>query len=92
MDAFFRVIALANLKTRVTFLQLQLLVMVGFTASLMTAGLKLWMLCFDLQMPKLSKPGAELSLAIILCLLSGIFTEWLGISAIFGAFLMGVTG
>ena len=86
------VIALANLKTESHFGALTvLLIMVGFTIFLMTAGLKIVDALFRFANTKLSKPGAELSLAIILCLLSGIFTEWLGIKAIFGAFLMGVT-
>lgn len=34
-------------------------------------------------------PGGELSFAIVLALLGAAFTEWIGIHAIFGAFLVG---
>lgn len=86
------VIALANLPGESHFNAITvLLTMVGFTAFLMTVGVKMVDKLFRFANSRLSRPGAELSLAIILCLLSGIFTEWLGIKAIFGAFLMGVT-
>ncbi|MDN3668603.1 cation:proton antiporter [Echinicola jeungdonensis] len=39
---------------------------------------------------KLAWPGGVLSISIVACFLAGAFTEWLGIHAIFGAFLMGV--
>ncbi|WP_114751221.1 cation:proton antiporter [Pleomorphovibrio marinus] len=39
---------------------------------------------------KLAWPGGVLSLSIALCFLAAAFTEWLGIHAIFGAFLFGV--
>ncbi len=39
---------------------------------------------------KMAWPGGVLSLSIVACFLAGAFTEWLGIHAIFGAFLMGV--
>ncbi len=35
-------------------------------------------------------PGGELSFALILALLGAAFTEWIGIHAIFGSFLVGV--
>ena len=86
------VIAIANLKSDNNFSAITvLLIMICFTAFLVTVGVKIVDRLFRFANGKLSKPGAELSLAIILCLLSGIFTEWLGIKAIFGAFLMGVT-
>lgn len=39
---------------------------------------------------KLAWPGGVLSLSMAFCFLSAAFTEWLGIHAIFGAFLLGV--
>lgn len=86
------VIAIANLKAESHFNAITvLLTMIGITGFLMTVGVKLTDRIFRFANTKLSKPGAELSIAILLCLLGGIFTEWLGIKAIFGAFLMGVT-
>lgn len=34
--------------------------------------------------------GGTITIAVCLCLLSAVFTEWLGVRGIFGAFLMGV--
>ncbi|MFI5135149.1 MAG: cation:proton antiporter [Chitinophagales bacterium] len=85
------VIAIANLKSESQFNAVTvLLILIGFTAFLMTLGRKLIDPMFRFANAKLSKPGAEISLAMILCLLGGVFTEWLGIKAIFGAFLMGI--
>src|SRR6185436_19301558 len=67
-----------------------LLIVVVSTIFLLTIGRKAIDLAFQFANKKLSKPGAELSLAILLCFAGGIFTEWLGIKAIFGAFLMGI--
>jgi Kef-type K+ transport system membrane component KefB len=39
---------------------------------------------------KLAWPGGVLSLSMAACFISAAFTEWLGIHAIFGAFLLGV--
>ncbi|WP_373492991.1 cation:proton antiporter [Aquiflexum sp.] len=39
---------------------------------------------------KLAWPGGILSLSMAFCFLAAAFTEWLGIHAIFGAFLLGV--
>ncbi|HYV90349.1 MAG TPA: cation:proton antiporter [Chitinophagales bacterium] len=86
------VIAIANLKSESQFNAVTvLLIMIGFAVFLMTVGRKIVDPLFRYANTKLSKPGGELSLAIFLCLLGGIFTEWLGIKAIFGAFLMGIT-
>jgi Kef-type K+ transport system membrane component KefB len=86
------VITLADLKAESKFSAVTILLIVtGYTAFLMTVGRKIVDPLFKFANNVLSKPGAELSLAMILCLLSGIFTEWIGIKAIFGAFLMGVT-
>jgi Kef-type K+ transport system membrane component KefB len=39
---------------------------------------------------KFVTPGVMITLAVCLCLLSAVFTEFLGVRGIFGAFLMGV--
>lgn len=87
------VITIANLQGESRFSALTVLLMIaGYSTFLLTIGrTRIVDPLLKFANTKLSKPGAELSLAMILCLLSGIFTEWLGIKAIFGAFLMGVT-
>ena len=87
------VITIADLKAESKFSAVTVLLIIGvYTAFLVSIGrTKIVDTLLRFANTKLSKPGAELSLAMILCLLSGIFTEWLGIKAIFGAFLMGVT-
>jgi Kef-type K+ transport system membrane component KefB len=88
---FSLVITLANLQTETEFNPaVILLTVVGFTIFLLTYGVKIIDRAFIFCNTRLSKPGAELSLAILLCFIAGIFTEWLGIKAIFGAFLMGI--
>lgn len=86
------VITLADLKEESKFSPVVVLLCVaGYSAFLISIGRNYIVNpLLRFANTKLSKPGAELSLAMILCLLSGIFTEWLGIKAIFGAFLMGV--
>ncbi len=87
------VITIADLEAESRFGSVTVLLMIAaYGTFLITVGrTKIVDPLFKYANGKLSKPGAELSLAMILCLLSGIFTEWLGIKAIFGAFLMGVT-
>lgn len=87
------VITIADLEAESRFGSITVLLMIAaYGTFLITVGrTKIVDPLFKYANEKLSKPGAELSLAMILCLLSGIFTEWLGIKAIFGAFLMGVT-
>ena len=86
------VITIANLKAESNFNSITVLLMIaGYTVFLTTVGRKYIINpLFRFANNKLSKAGAELSLAMILCLISGIFTEWLGIKAIFGAFIIGV--
>ncbi len=61
-----------------------------FSLIMLTAGRYL----FDKILPwinkKLSWPGGMLSLSIALCLLAASFTEYIGVHAIFGAFIYGV--
>jgi Kef-type K+ transport system membrane component KefB len=85
------VIALAHLEGESKFSAVTVLsIVIGFTAFMVTVGRRIVDPMFRYANEKLSKPGAELSLAMLLCLAGGIFTEWLGIKAIFGAFIMGV--
>ncbi len=62
----------------------------GFTAFMLTLGR--WGI--HRALPYLQAytrwPGGELSFALILALLGAAFTEWIGIHAIFGSFLVGV--
>ncbi len=86
------VITIADLKAESKFNALTVLSSIAiYTAFITTIG-RIYIVnpLFKFANEKLSKPGAELSLAMILCLISGVFTEWLGIKAIFGAFIMGV--
>lgn len=85
------VIALAKLEGESHFNALTVLaIVIFFTAFMVTVGRKIINPMFRYANEKLSKPGAELSLAMLLCLAGGILTEWLGIKGIFGAFIMGV--
>lgn len=61
-----------------------------FTLFLLTVGRKVINGLLGFTAREFKGPGASLALAIIFCLLGAIFTEWVGIHAIFGAFLTGV--
>jgi Kef-type K+ transport system membrane component KefB len=61
-----------------------------FTAFMLTIGKGLINRVLPWINKKLSWPGGLLSLSMAFCFLSAAFTEWLGIHAIFGAFLLGV--
>ncbi|WP_437185289.1 cation:proton antiporter [Planctomicrobium sp. SH668] len=61
-----------------------------FSAGMLTVGR--WMI--DRILPYLQAyghgPGAVFSFALVLALVGGAFTEWIGVHTIFGAFLVGV--
>ena len=59
-------------------------------AKVLTIGRKLIHYCFVFSNKFLSRGGGTLSLAIIFCFFGAMFTEWLGLHAIFGAFLVGI--
>ena len=61
-----------------------------FTIFMLTIGKGLINKVLPWINKKLAWPGGLLSLSMALCFLSAAFTEWLGIHAIFGAFLLGV--
>jgi Kef-type K+ transport system membrane component KefB len=61
-----------------------------FTGFMLTMGKGLINRVLPWINKKLSWPGGLLSLSMAFCFLAAAFTEWLGIHAIFGAFLLGV--
>lgn len=67
-----------------------ILLTLGFTLVMLTLGKAL----IDKLLPWVNKrwawPGGLLSLAISLCFIGAAFTEWIGIHAIFGAFIVGI--
>lgn len=66
------------------------LLTVGFTALMLTIGRWLMNKTLPWVNQKLAWPGGLLSLALALCFLAAAFTEYIGIHAIFGAFVVGV--
>jgi Kef-type K+ transport system membrane component KefB len=62
----------------------------GFTAAMLTVGR--WLINRGLPWvnQKLAWPGGLLSIALALCFLAAAFTEYIGIHAVFGAFIVGV--
>lgn len=61
-----------------------------FTGFMLTFGKGLINRVLPWINKKLAWPGGLLSLSMAFCFLAAAFTEWLGIHAIFGAFLLGV--
>lgn len=81
----------SEVKTDAAFEGWQVMMMVvGFAAFILTVGRKLIHQCFIFSNRYLSRGGGTLSIAIVLCLFGGVFTEWIGLHAIFGAFLVGI--
>jgi Kef-type K+ transport system membrane component KefB len=68
-----------------------LLLTIGFTVAMLTVGRGL----LNRGLPWVNKnfawPGGLLSLSLALCFLGAAFTEYIGIHAVFGAFIVGVT-
>ncbi len=67
-----------------------ILLTVGFTAAMLTLGRGLINRGLPWVNRKLAWPGGLLSLALALCFLGAAFTEYIGIHAVFGAFIVGV--
>ncbi len=67
-----------------------LLLTIGFTVAMLTVGRGL----LNRSLPWVNKnfawPGGLLSLSLALCFLGAAFTEYIGIHAVFGAFIVGV--
>ena len=61
-----------------------------FTLIMLTLGKSLINRSLPWINQKLAWPGGVLSLAMVLCFLAAAFTEYIGIHAIFGAFIVGV--
>ncbi|HEY9049671.1 MAG TPA: cation:proton antiporter [Ohtaekwangia sp.] len=61
-----------------------------FAASMLTVGRGLLNRLLPWVNRKLAWPGGVLSLSLALCFFAAAFTEYIGIHAIFGAFIMGV--
>jgi Kef-type K+ transport system membrane component KefB len=67
-----------------------ILLTVGFTFAMLTLGRGLINRVLPWVNRKLAWPGGVLSLALALCFLAAAFTEYIGIHAVFGAFIVGV--
>ncbi|CAN5206954.1 hypothetical protein BH09BAC3_BH09BAC3_03630 [soil metagenome] len=67
-----------------------LLITVGFTAFMLTIGRGLLNRLLPWVNKKLAWPGGLLSLSLALCFLAAAFTEYIGIHAVFGAFIVGI--
>ncbi len=88
---FSLVISVANLSHEGGFDAWQVMFMViGFATFVLTIGKRFLHLAFIFSNKYLSRGGGTLSVGIVFCLLGAIFTEWLGLHAIFGAFMVGI--
>ena len=63
---------------------------IGYAAFMLTIGRGLLNRILPWVNKNLAWPGGVLSISLALCFLAGAFTEYIGIHAIFGAFIMGV--
>jgi Kef-type K+ transport system membrane component KefB len=68
-----------------------LLLTVGFAALMLTVGRALLNRLLPWMNKKLAWPGGVLSVSLALCFAGAAFTEYIGIHAIFGAFIIGVS-
>jgi len=66
------------------------LLTIGFAAFMLTVGRGMLNRVLPWVNKKLAWPGGVLSLSLALCFLAAAFTEYIGIHAVFGAFIMGV--
>jgi len=63
---------------------------IGFAAFMLTIGRGLLNRLLPWINKKMAWPGGVLSVSLALCFMAGAFTEYIGIHAIFGAFIVGV--
>ena len=63
---------------------------IGYAVFMLTFGRGILNRVLPWVNKKLAWPGGVLSISLALCFLAGAFTEYIGIHAIFGAFIMGV--
>jgi Kef-type K+ transport system membrane component KefB len=68
-----------------------LLLTVGFAAIMLTVGRGLLNRLLPWMNKKMAWPGGVLSVSLALCFMGAAFTEYIGIHAIFGAFIIGVS-
>jgi Kef-type K+ transport system membrane component KefB len=68
-----------------------LLLTVGFAALMLTVGRGLLNRMLPWMNKKMAWPGGVLSVSLALCFMGAAFTEYIGIHAIFGAFIIGVS-
>jgi len=88
---FSLVVTVANLQSESSFQGWQVMFMViGFTTIILTVGRRVIHWCFIVSNRYLSRGGGTLSVAIVFCIFGAVFTEWIGLHAIFGAFLVGI--
>jgi Kef-type K+ transport system membrane component KefB len=66
------------------------LLTLAFAGAMVTVGRGLLNRLLPWVNKKLAWPGGVLSLSLALCFLAAAFTEYIGIHAIFGAFIMGI--
>jgi Kef-type K+ transport system membrane component KefB len=67
-----------------------ILLTLGFAIFMLTVGRGMLNRVLPWVNKNFAWPGGVLSLSLALCFLAGAFTEYIGIHAIFGAFIMGV--
>ncbi|MBL7870203.1 MAG: cation:proton antiporter [Cyclobacteriaceae bacterium] len=67
-----------------------ILLTIGFTVLMLTIGRGLINRGLPWVNRKLAWPAGLLSLSLVLCFLAAAFTEYIGIHAVFGAFIVGV--
>ncbi len=67
-----------------------LLLTIGFTVAMLTIGRGLMNRALPWVNKNFAWPGGLLSLSLALCFLGAAFTEYIGIHAVFGAFIVGV--
>ncbi len=67
------------------------LLAIGFTAFMLTIGRGVLNRLLPWMNKKMAWPGGVLSVSLALCFMGAAFTEYIGIHAIFGAFIIGVS-
>jgi Kef-type K+ transport system membrane component KefB len=67
-----------------------LLLTIGFTVAMLTIGRGVMNRALPWVNKNFAWPGGLLSLSLALCFLGAAFTEYIGIHAVFGAFIVGV--
>ncbi len=88
---FSLVVSVANLESESSFAGWQVMFMViGFATIVLTIGRRLIHYLFIFSNRYLSRGGGTLSVAIVFCIFGAVFTEWIGLHAIFGAFMVGI--